>query len=110
MSEKLTLKPIDPNFHQYESKDFFNLIVIIKFLVYFRNLLLNFSTFKGPLKVYSSENEMSIPFSCILRKQPHQQTFGITVKGDCPVRVNQVDPKSFAYVILFLLRKNSFIN
>lgn len=51
------------------------------------------------MKVYSSENELSIPFSCILRKLPNQQTFGITVKGDCPVRINQVDPRSYAYVV-----------
>jgi hypothetical protein len=48
--------------------------------------------------VYSSENELSMPFSCVLKKQTSQQTFGITLKGDCPVRVNNVDPKSHAYV------------
>jgi hypothetical protein len=53
---------------------------------------------KGPLKIYSSEYEISIPFTCVLRKNSNQQTFGITVKGDCPVRINHVDPKSYAYV------------
>ncbi|CAF0715873.1 unnamed protein product [Brachionus calyciflorus] len=73
----LSLNQIEPNFEKYISKDFFNII--------------------GPLKVYSSENELSIPYSCILRKLPNNPTFGITVKGDCPVRINNVDPNSYAY-------------
>jgi hypothetical protein len=78
LSEKQTLKPIEPNFSQFEFKDFF------------------FSL--GPLKVFSSENELSAPFSCILKKHPTQQNFGITLKGDCPTRVAHVEPKSHAYV------------
>jgi len=56
---------------------------------------------KGPIKVYNSENDLSMPFNCVLRKLPNQQTFGITVKGDCPVRVNHVDANSYAQVSKF---------
>jgi hypothetical protein len=83
LNNDLTLKPLDPLFHKYEAKDFFSRI--------------------GPLKVYSSENELSMPFTCSLLRRSVDQSYGIVVKGDCPVRVNQVDPTSYAYVssILF---------
>ncbi|RNA32588.1 isoform A [Brachionus plicatilis] len=77
LDEDVVLQPIDPVFDNYDSRDFFNLL--------------------GPIKVYSSENELSIPYSCILRKLPNNPTFGITVKGDSPVRINNVDPNSYAY-------------
>ena len=66
--------------------------------------------FQGPIKVYSSENDISVPYTCILKKLANQQTYGITVKGDCPVRVNFVDPKSCAYVSKCVCGCCGFVN
>jgi hypothetical protein len=82
LPEELALKPIEPNFQQFEFKDFF------------------FSV--GPLKVFSSENDLSPPITCTLRKQSSEQNYGITLKGDQPVRVSHVEPGSFAHVCLSL--------
>jgi C-terminal processing protease CtpA/Prc len=43
----------------------------------------------------------------MLKKTPEQRTFGITVKGDCPVRINHVDPQSHAHQIG--IREGSYI-
>ncbi len=43
----------------------------------------------------------------MLKKHPDQRTFGITVKGDCPVRINHVDPASYAFSIG--IREGSYI-
>ncbi len=43
----------------------------------------------------------------MLKKHANQRTFGITVKGDCPVRINHVDPASYAHSIG--IREGSFI-
>ena len=78
LSDKMIIKPIEPKLQQFDYNDYFFTL--------------------GPLRVYSSENELSTPFSCILKKHPTQQNYGITLKGDCPTRVTQVEPRSYAYV------------
>lgn len=53
LNEQLILEPIEPNFHQYEFKEFFNLIVSLYYLNFllkqqFTNLILLISITKGP--------------------------------------------------------------
>lgn len=84
MPEESQLKPIEPSLNQFEYRDYF------------------FSL--GPMRVFTSENEISEPFSCVLKKHPSQQNYGIILKGDCPARVSHVDRNSCAYV-----RRLSFI-
>lgn len=73
---------------------------------------LNLNKKKGPIKLFSCENQISVPFSCILIKQ--NQTFGLTVKGDCPVRINQLDPNfnviQFDLFFFKLFKKFNFYN
>lgn len=70
-----TLETLTPDFKSVKVKDIFARL--------------------GPIAIFNAKNEWSAPRTVILKKN-HEQGFGFSVRGDCPVRIAEIEQGSVA--------------
>ena len=86
---------LNPNtINKFVVLDVGNFLEHMEFNIIYCIILLNF---QGPIAVFNAKNQWSAPRTVILNRAS-DQGFGFSVRGDCPVKVADIEPGSVAEV------------
>lgn len=55
--------------------------------------------FQGPVSIFNAKNHWSAPRTVSLSR-PAGQGYGFSVRGDCPVKIAEIEPGGVAEVML----------